>query len=57
MESNFLPMNKNVHVSPTQLAWLPFDYPSSGEVDFVDGIKTIAGLGELTLREGFSIHI
>lgn len=45
-----------MHVSPTQLAWLPFDIPSDGDVDFVAGLKTIAGSGDPTLREGLAVH-
>lgn len=55
-ESNFLPLNPRVHVSPTQLAWLPFDIPTDGEVDFISGLKTIAGSGDPTLREGLAVH-
>lgn len=57
VESNFMPINPKVHVSPTQLAWLPFEIPTSGEVDFVDGLKSIAGSGDPTLREGIASHI
>ena len=58
MESNFLPFNPKVFISPTQLAWHPFDLPdSSTSVDFVDGLKTLAGNGDPTLREGLAIHI
>jgi homogentisate 1,2-dioxygenase len=57
MESNFLPSNPKVHVSPTQLAWLPFDIPTEGGIDFVSGLKTIAGSGEPTLREGIVTHV
>jgi len=57
MESCFLPINKKVHVSPTQLAWTPFEIPTSGQVDFVDGLKTIAGSGEPTLREGIATYV
>lgn len=56
-ESNFLPINKRVHLSPTQLAWLPFEVPSGDKVDFVDGLKTIAGSGDPTLREGLATHV
>lgn len=57
-ESNFLPLNPKVHVSATQLAWRPLDLPDdSAEVDFVAGLKTLAGNGEPTLREGLAIHI
>lgn len=45
-----------MHVSPTQLAWLPFDIPTDSEVDFVGGLKTIAGSGDPTLREGLAVH-
>ncbi|RAL15773.1 putative homogentisate 1,2-dioxygenase [Aspergillus homomorphus CBS 101889] len=56
-EANFLPMNPRVHVSPTQLAWFPFDIPSDEQVDFVGGLKTVAGSGEPTLREGLATHV
>lgn len=55
-ESNFLTINPRVHISPTQLAWLPFDIPTDGEIDFVSGLKTIAGSGDPTLREGLAVH-
>ncbi|KAJ4353189.1 uncharacterized protein N0V89_004915 [Didymosphaeria variabile] len=55
-ESCFLPLNPRVHVSPTQLAWLPFDIPTDGDVDFVAGLKTVAGSGDPTLREGLAVH-
>jgi homogentisate 1,2-dioxygenase len=57
MEANFMPINTKVHVSPTQLAWKPFDIPTGNDVDFVGGIKTVAGSGEPTLREGIATHI
>lgn len=56
-ESNFLPLNPRIHVSPTQLAWHPFEIPETGEVDFVSGLKTIAGSGDPTLREGIATHV
>ncbi|KAF9007503.1 homogentisate 1,2-dioxygenase [Cyathus striatus] len=58
MESCFLPLNPKVHVSPTQLAWHPFSLPQDSEqVDFVDGLKTVAGNGDPTLHEGLAIHM
>lgn len=56
MESNFLPINPRVHTNAAQLTWAPFDIPSS-TTDFVDGLKTLAGNGDPTLREGLAIHI
>lgn len=56
VESNFLPINSRVHLSPTQLAWAPFDIPQT-EVDFVSGLHTISGSGDPTLREGLAVHV
>lgn len=45
-------------MSPTQLAWHPFDIPSDDtQVDWVDGLKTVAGNGDPSLREGLAVHI
>jgi homogentisate 1,2-dioxygenase len=52
-----MPINPKVHVSPTQLAWLPFDIPTEDGVDFISGLKTLAGSGEPTLREGIATHV
>ncbi|KAL1623973.1 hypothetical protein SLS56_008025 [Neofusicoccum ribis] len=57
MESNFLTINPRVHISPTQLAWLPFDVPEGEATDFVTGLKTVAGSGDPTLREGLATHV
>lgn len=57
IEANFLSLNPRIHVSPTQLAWHPFDIPESGEVDFVSGLRTVAGSGDPMLREGLATHV
>ncbi|KAH7338704.1 homogentisate 1,2-dioxygenase [Rhizoctonia solani] len=58
LESNFFPLNPKVQFSPTQLAWRPFALPSSdSQVDFLSGLKTLAGSGDPTLNEGLAIHI
>ncbi len=56
MEASFLPLNPRVKVSPTQLAWRPLDIPTE-PTDFISGLKTIAGAGDPTLREGLAIHM
>jgi homogentisate 1,2-dioxygenase len=56
-ESNYLPINPRVHLCPTQLAWAPFDIPTEGKVDFVQGLKSLAGSGDPTLREGCATHM
>ncbi|KAI7977079.1 hypothetical protein EIK77_005284 [Talaromyces pinophilus] len=55
-ECCFLPLNPKIHVSPTQLAWLPTDIPEE-ETDFVTGLRTFAGSGDPTLREGLATHV
>lgn len=57
MEATFLPLNPRVHISPQQVAWLPFDIPQGSGVDFIDGLRTIAGSGDPTLREGIATHV
>lgn len=58
LEACFLSLNPKVHVSPTQLAWYPFSLPSDNEkADFIAGLRTLAGNGDPTLREGLAIHI
>ncbi|EJD06339.1 homogentisate 1,2-dioxygenase [Fomitiporia mediterranea MF3/22] len=40
-----------------KIAWHPIDIPKSGKVDFIDGLKSFAGNGDPTLREGLAIHM
>jgi homogentisate 1,2-dioxygenase len=56
-EANFMPINPRVHISPTQLAWLPFDIQKEAAIYFIAGLKTIAGSGDPTLREGLATHV
>ncbi|CEQ41468.1 SPOSA6832_03180, partial [Sporobolomyces salmonicolor] len=58
MCSEFSPLNPKVSVSPTQIAWRPFPLPpSSQKVDFVEGLKTIAGTGSPMEKTGLAIHM
>jgi len=58
LESTFLMLNPKVHVSATQLAWHPFKLPSDEDkINFLEGLKTIAGNGDTNLREGLAIHV
>ncbi|EUC47438.1 hypothetical protein COCMIDRAFT_34972 [Bipolaris oryzae ATCC 44560] len=57
IESCFLPLNPKIHVSSAQIAWRPFELPTTGEVDLIDGLKTICGSGDPSLREGLAVHI
>lgn len=46
-----------MHITPTQVSWRPFGPPSDTKVDFVEGIKTIAGTGGAVSHEGLASHI
>jgi homogentisate 1,2-dioxygenase len=45
--------------NPNQLRWHPFDIQSASEkqIDFVDGLRTIAGSGSPSARSGMAIHV
>merc|ERR1712013_530872 len=45
------------HPNPNQLRWKPFDIPSGSSVDWVDGLRTIAGAGDTKTRHGIAIHV
>ncbi|XP_027224702.2 homogentisate 1,2-dioxygenase [Penaeus vannamei] len=44
------------HPNPNQLRWNPFDIPSE-PTDFVEGLRTVCGAGNATVRHGCIIHI
>lgn len=44
-------------VNPNQMRWMPFEIPDKSKpTDFVQGLKTIAGAGDPSLKSGLSIH-
>jgi homogentisate 1,2-dioxygenase len=47
-----------VETTPNQLRWDPLPLPSdAGEVDFVDGLTTLAGNGDSAMHSGVAIHL
>ncbi|WP_242109282.1 homogentisate 1,2-dioxygenase [Luteimonas aquatica] len=44
-------------VSPDQLRWNPLPLPEQGEVDFLDGLYTVAGNGSAAAQHGIGIHL
>lgn len=46
------------HPNPNQMRWNPFDLPADGtEVDFVAGLHTVCGAGDVRARNGLAIHV
>ncbi|KAL2855943.1 homogentisate 1,2-dioxygenase [Aspergillus pseudoustus] len=58
VEANFSLGNPHVQIAPTQIGWLPFDMPQTNEkVDFVQGLKAVAGSGDPYVGEGVAMHM
>lgn len=56
--TNQLTINWNdQHPNPNQMRWNPFDIPTNGKVDFVEGLHTICGAGDPKTRNGIAIHV
>ncbi|KAI7866422.1 homogentisate 1,2-dioxygenase [Spinellus fusiger] len=50
--------NDSCIVTPTQIRWSPFDMPAATDkVNFVEGLRTLAGAGDPACRNGLAIHI
>ena len=41
------------------MCWNPFHIPDENrkQIDFVDGLRTLAGNGDATTQEGLAIHV
>ncbi|PCD33265.1 hypothetical protein AU210_009494 [Fusarium oxysporum f. sp. radicis-cucumerinum] len=46
-----------LHYIPNQLRWDPFDHNESKDLDFVTGLRLVAGAGDPTLKEGLGMYI
>ncbi|ERS96143.1 homogentisate 1,2-dioxygenase [Sporothrix schenckii ATCC 58251] len=58
LQASFLATNPAVAVVPDQLAWDPFALPAENESkDFVEGIRTVGGQGDPSLRQGLAVHM
>ncbi|KAK0665747.1 putative homogentisate 1,2-dioxygenase [Cercophora samala] len=62
LESCFLPTNSNVAFTPLSFTWGPLrsKYSSSSttkpKATFIQGLRTIGGHGDATLKEGLAVH-
>ncbi|CAD7079267.1 unnamed protein product [Hermetia illucens] len=45
------------HPNPNQMRWNPFEIPTSGKIDFVQGLHTVCGAGDARSRHGIAIHV
>ncbi len=46
----------DIHATPQQLRWDPLVENVGADVDFVDGMVTLAGAGDTQLKNGIAIH-
>ncbi|KAK0633776.1 homogentisate 1,2-dioxygenase-domain-containing protein [Immersiella caudata] len=56
IESSFLPTNPNVLFAPHTHTWGPLTSPPNTPTTFVQGLKTLGGNGDATLKEGVAVH-
>ncbi|KAK3896539.1 Homogentisate 1,2-dioxygenase, partial [Staphylotrichum tortipilum] len=45
-----------LHYIPNQLRWDPFDH-GPGEVDFVSGMRRVAGAGDASMKTGLAVYV
>ncbi|KAL2062750.1 hypothetical protein VTL71DRAFT_5822 [Oculimacula yallundae] len=57
IENCFLSINPKVQTLPEQAEWSPFPLPSDENIDFIDGLHTLAGSGDPNLREGIALYV
>ncbi|KAF2811740.1 putative homogentisate 1,2-dioxygenase [Mytilinidion resinicola] len=58
LEACFAPQNPNVHYTPLTYTWGPLDIPEASQsINFYQGIKTMGGRGDPTIREGVAVHM
>lgn len=46
-----------LHYIPNQLRWDPFDIDEAKHLDFVSGLRLVAGAGDPTLKEGLGMYV
>lgn len=46
-----------LHYIPNQLRWDPFDHDKAKHLDFVSGLKLVAGAGDPTTKEGLGMYV
>ncbi|KFA72669.1 hypothetical protein S40288_03357 [Stachybotrys chartarum IBT 40288] len=58
LQATFTPLNPEVEFTPQDRGWDKLPLPVNSEiVDFVDGLKTIGGHGDPTIKEGVAVHM
>ncbi|KIW19658.1 homogentisate 1,2-dioxygenase [Exophiala spinifera] len=58
LEACFSKHNPNVQFTPLTYEWGPLEWPDENEsVTFIQGLKTIGGWGDPTIKEGLAMHM
>ncbi|KFA64988.1 hypothetical protein S40285_09061 [Stachybotrys chlorohalonatus IBT 40285] len=58
LQAAFTPLNPEVEFTPQDRGWDKLPLPVNSEtLDFVDGLKTIGGHGDPTIKEGVAVHM
>lgn len=46
-----------LHYIPNQLRWDPFDHDEAKHLDFISGLRLVAGAGDPTLKQGLGMYV
>jgi homogentisate 1,2-dioxygenase len=58
IEACFFPQNADIKFTPLTYTWGPLDIPEpTAKVNFYQGIKTMGGHGDPTVKEGLAVHM
>lgn len=49
--------DERLHYIPNQLRWDPFDHDEARHLDFVQGLRLVAGAGDPVLKQGIGMYV
>ena len=49
--------DETLHYIPNQLRWDPFDHDEAKHLDFVQGLRLVAGAGDPVLKQGIGMYV
>ncbi|TQV97797.1 hypothetical protein V2A60_006478 [Cordyceps javanica] len=49
--------SSKLHYIPNQLRWDPFDHNEAKDLDFVSGLRLVAGAGDASLKSGLGMYV
>lgn len=57
-EQEILEQFNHLEIDPNQFRWSPLDLPTASEhIDFIQGLKLVAGAGDPSMKDGLAIYL